>query len=92
MRVFKTKWFGRYAIQENIDDASLKESIKRAEKGLIDADLGGSLIKMRIAKKGQGRSSGYRVLIAYKKNNRAFLYLDLPKMNKTMLKRTNSFP
>lgn len=75
MRVFKTKWFARYAMKENIDDDSLNEAIKRAEKGLVDAELGGNLLKIRIARKGQGRSSGYRTLIAYKKNKRAvFLY------------------
>lgn len=75
MRVFKTKWFTRYAMRENIEDDSLNEAIKRAEKGIADADLGGSLLKIRIPRKGQGRSSGYRTLIAYKKNKRAvFLY------------------
>lgn len=75
MRVFKTKWFTRYALRENIDDNSLNVAIERAEKGLIDAELGGNLLKIRIPRKGQGRSSGYRTLIAYKKNKRAiFLY------------------
>lgn len=75
MRVFKTKWFARYAQRVHIDDNSLKEAIERAESGLIDAELGGNMIKLRIVRKGQGRSSGYRTLIAYHKNNRAvFLY------------------
>lgn len=75
MRVFKTKWFTRYAMRENIDDDSLNEAIKRVEKGLADAELGGNLLKIRIARKGHGKSSGYRTLIAYKKNKRAvFLY------------------
>ena len=75
MRIFKTKVFSRYAAKEGIDDRSLNEAIKRVEKGLIDAELGGNLIKIRIARKGEGRSSGYRTLIAYKKNDKAvFLY------------------
>ena len=75
MRVFKTKWFVRYALRANIEDDSLKEAIERAERGLVDAELGGGVIKLRIARKGQGRSSGYRTLIAYAKNKRAvFLY------------------
>lgn len=36
----------------------------RAERGLIDADLGGGLIKQRVARAGEGRSGGYRTLIA----------------------------
>ncbi len=74
MRVFKTTWFARYAKRVQIEDESLCEAIKR-ECGLIDADLGGSVIKLRIARKGHGRSSGYRTLIAYQKNKIAiFLY------------------
>ena len=75
LRVFKTKQFGRYAMRARIDDDSLKEAIERAERGLVDAELGGGVIKLRIARKGQGRSSGYRTLIAYHRNKRAvFLY------------------
>ena len=75
MRIFKTKWFNRYAMREGIEDKALTEAVKRAEKGLVDAELGGNLLKLRIPRKGQGRSSGYRTLLAYKKNKRAvFLY------------------
>ncbi|WGJ16585.1 type II toxin-antitoxin system RelE/ParE family toxin [Methylocapsa sp. D3K7] len=56
-------------------DDSLREAIERAECGLVDGDLGGDVIKQRVARKGQGRSGGYRVLIAYRRGNRAvFLY------------------
>lgn len=75
MRVFKTRWFSRFARQERIGDASLREAIARAERGLIDADLGGGLIKQRVARRGQGRSGGYRTIIAYRAKGRAvFLY------------------
>lgn len=75
MQVFKTRWFSRFARQERIGDASLREAIARAERGLIDADLGGGLIKQRVARRGQGRSGGYRAIIAYRTKGRAvFLY------------------
>ncbi len=75
MQVFKTKWFARYARNEGIADKSLREAIERAERGLVDADLGGGLIKQRVARRGQGRSGGYRTIIAYRSRNRAvFLY------------------
>ena len=45
MRTFKTKWLARFARREGIADKSLSESIERAERGMIDADLGGGLIK-----------------------------------------------
>ena len=75
MRLFKTKWFMRYARQERLDDHSLCDAIERAERGLVDADLGGGIIKQRVARTGQGRSGGYRLLIAYRSGKRAvFLY------------------
>jgi len=75
VRLFKTKWFMRYARQEKLEDHSLCDAIERAERGLVDVDLGGGIIKQRVARKGQGRSGGYRLLIAYRSGKRAvFLY------------------
>jgi len=65
----------RFARRARIDDRSLRESIERAGRGTIDADLGGGIIKQRVARSGQGRSGGYRMLIAYRLRTRAvFLY------------------
>jgi hypothetical protein len=79
VRLFKTKWFVRYARQEKIADASLREAVLRAERGLIDADLGGHIIKQRVARKGQGRSSGYRVIVAFDATSRAVFLLGFAK-------------
>jgi len=73
--VFKTKWLARFARRERITDESLSEALDRVERGIIDADLGGGLIKQRVAREGQGRSGGYRMLVAYRAEGRAvFLY------------------
>ena len=72
MKVFKTRWFARFARQEKIADDGLCEAIERAERGLIDADLGGGLIKQRVARQGQGRSGGYRAIVAYRTASKAF--------------------
>ena len=70
-----TKSFARFARSERISDASLCEAVRRAERGLVDADLGGGVIKQRVARPGQGRSGGYRVLIAYRAKARSvFLF------------------
>jgi hypothetical protein len=75
MPIYKVKKFARFARRERIDDAALVAAIDRAERGLIDADLGGGLIKQRIARPRQGRSGGYRTVIAYRARERAvFLY------------------
>ncbi len=47
----------------------------RAERGLVDADLGGGLIKQRVARVGQGRSGGFRTLLVYRAGDRSvFVY------------------
>lgn len=75
MQVFLTKWMARFNRREQISPASLREAIARAEKGLIDADLGGGLIKQRVARPGEGRSGGYRTIVAYRRGGRAvFLF------------------
>lgn len=75
MRVFKTKGFARFARQEAISDDALEKAIRQAEHGLIDADLHGGLIKLRIARPGGGKRGGYRTLIAYRQGARAvFLF------------------
>jgi len=82
MRIFKTKWLARFARQEQIADANLREAIERAERGLIDADLGDGLIKQRVARQGKGRSGGYRTIIAYRRNDRAVFFLGFAKNKK----------
>jgi hypothetical protein len=58
-----------------MEDSSLREAIERAERGLVDADLGGGVIKQRVPRTGRGRSGGYRLLVAYRSGDRAvFLY------------------
>jgi len=79
VRIFKTRAFGRFARKERLADATLCEAIKRAERGLLDADLGGQVIKQRVARPGQGRSGGYRTLIAYRSKTRAVFMFGFAK-------------
>ena len=75
MRIYKTKWIGRFARREKIRDGDLADAVQRAGRGLVDADLGGGIIKQRVARSGQGRSGGFRMLLAYRDGYRAvFLY------------------
>jgi hypothetical protein len=52
VRVFKTRAFGRFARKERLEDRALCEAIERAGRGNVDADLGGGLIKQRVARPG----------------------------------------
>lgn len=85
MRIFKVKWFTRFARRERIPDKALAEAIERAERGLVDADLGGHLIKQRVARAGKGRSGGYRTIIVFKSRDRSFFVYGFAKSDKDNL-------
>ncbi|HHK5605684.1 TPA: type II toxin-antitoxin system RelE/ParE family toxin, partial [Neisseria polysaccharea] len=53
----------KFAKKHKISDSELPEAVRRADNGLTDADLGGGVIKQRIARQGQGRRGGYRSII-----------------------------
>ena len=63
--IFMIKSFARFARRHGLADAVLCEAVARARGGLIDADLGMGVIKQRVARPGQGRSAGFRVIIFY---------------------------
>jgi len=75
LRIFLTRVFARFAKSEDIADSTLREAVRRADAGLIDADLGGGVIKQRVARRGQGKSGGYRTIILFRRETRAiFVY------------------
>ena len=71
MRIFKNSWFVKFARREDITDDALKKTIIAANDGLVDANLGGGLIKLRIAREGAGKSGGYRTIVCFSKADRA---------------------
>jgi hypothetical protein len=86
VRLFKNKWFVRFATAEDIDDATLCKAIESAEKGLIDADLGGGIIKLRIAREGEGVSGGFRSIVVYRRGKRAFFVFGFAKKRTANIK------
>jgi hypothetical protein len=72
VRIFKNKPFARFARKARMTDAALCEAIDRASRGLIDADLGGGVMKQRIARPGAGKSGGFRTIILFRIGERAF--------------------
>ena len=79
LRIFKTKPLARFVRRERIDDASLIGAVDEAGRGLVDADLGGGLIKKRVARAGKGKSGGYRMLIAFRWKQRAIFLFGFAK-------------
>ena len=72
MRTFKAKPFPRFARREGIEDRALCDAVQRIGKGLVDADLGGGVIKQRIARPGQGKSTGVRAILVLRRREHAF--------------------
>jgi hypothetical protein len=71
----KTKWFDRWARKNKISNEMLSSTIISLENDQSTVDLGSNLYKVRVARKGSGKSSGYRTILVYKKNKRAiFVY------------------
>jgi hypothetical protein len=79
VRVYKVKVFARFQRRERIADAALTKAVRDAEAGLIDADLGGGLIKQRVARRGQGKRGGYRTVIVYRRGALAVFLLGFAK-------------
>jgi hypothetical protein len=82
VRIFKNKSFSRFARKSGIADASLCKAVADAEKGLIDADLGGGVIKKRVARDGAGKSGGFRTLVLFRLGSRAFFVHGFAKKDK----------
>jgi hypothetical protein len=80
--VFKTKLFHDWQKKEDIPDKSLCSAIDEMSRGLIDANLGGGLVKKRIARPGAGKSSGFRTLLATNKNDKWFFVYGFAKNDK----------
>ena len=72
MRIFKNTWFTRFANKEGITDNELRETVNQLEMGQADADLGGGVYKVRVARLGEGKSGGYRVIVFFKSEERTF--------------------
>jgi hypothetical protein len=71
LSVYKNKPFARFAKKARISDADLWKTACLANEGMIDAHLGGGVIKQRIARAGEGKSGGSRSIILFKKDDRA---------------------
>ena len=87
LQTFKTKAFARFADREGLEDAALCEAVRRAGEGLVDADLGGGVIKQRIARKGGGRSGGFRTIVLFRRGELAFFVYGFAKSDRENLRR-----
>ena len=82
MRIFKNTWFSRFADREGITDSELAETVTRLEAGNSDTDLGSGVYKVRLARTGEGKAKGYRVIVFYKSEERTFFVYAFAKANR----------
>ena len=79
MTIYKTRWFDRWARKQDLSTRALCEAVREMQAGLYEADLGGGLLKKRIARPGQGKSGGFRTLVATNKGGKWFFVFGFPK-------------
>jgi hypothetical protein len=79
VRLFKTPWFARFAEKEGITDDGLWEMVNQLETGQADADLGGGVYKIRVARPGESKAGGYRLIVFFKSEERTFFVYGFAK-------------
>ena len=72
MRIFKNTWFTKFAGKEGISDKELKEAVNLLEAGQADANLGSNVYKLRVARSGEGKSGGFRVIVLFRSGDKTF--------------------
>jgi len=87
-RIFKTRVFDRWMQKTDLSDELLLNAVAEMERGLIDADLGGGVLKKRIALPNRGKSGSVRTLIATNKNDRWFFVLGFEKNQRDNIDKT----
>lgn len=78
-RVFKTRHFSRWMRKTELTDSALCSAVAEMAQGLIDADLGGGVVKKRVGLAGRGKRGGARTLVATNKDNRWFFVFGFEK-------------
>ena len=81
-RSFKVKTFERWMRKAGLTDAMLRVAVEEMSRGLIDASLGGHLVKKRVARTGYGKRGGYRTIVAKKAGQHWFFLFGFQKIPK----------
>jgi hypothetical protein len=79
MSIYKSRSFGRWARKHGVLDSMLCDAVREIRRGLYEADLGGNLLKKRIARPGQGKRGGFRTVVATRDGARCFFIYGFAK-------------
>ena len=88
-KVYKNKPFARFARRANITDEELWMAALQANDGIVDADLGGGVIKQRIARPGEGKSGGSRTIILFRRGDRAVYVFGFEKKDMANISKSD---
>jgi hypothetical protein len=86
-RVFKYTRFSRFASKEGITDHELLEAVNLLEEDQADANLGGDVYKVRIARQGEGKRGGHRVIVYFRNEFRTFFLYVFSKSDRGNISR-----
>lgn len=82
MRILKNKAFSKWSAKEGLQDEVLRRAVDEMERGLVGADLGGHVVKKRVAVGGRGKSGGLRTLLVYRSRDKAFFVYGFAKSDR----------
>jgi hypothetical protein len=83
-----TKWFKKWARKSKVNDEDLLDTISNLKDGLSTVDLGSNLFKVRVKREHGGKSSGFRTIIIYKKDEKAIFLYGFGKNEKDNINKT----
>ena len=88
VRIFKSKRFSRIADKEGIKDSELKNIVTEIlEVGIANANMGGDVYKIRIARPGEGKSGGFRIILFFRSKKRTFFHYIFSKSDRVNISR-----
>jgi len=87
VRVFKNTWFDKFAEKEAISDNELEDAVRQLEAGQANANLGGNVYKLRVARSGEGKSGGYRVIVLFRSEDKTFYVYGFEKSDKANISK-----
>jgi hypothetical protein len=77
--IYKTRNFTRWARKAGLKDSLLITAVLETQSGLLEADLGGGIVKKRIAMPGRGKRGSTRTLVATNLNDKWFFVFGFAK-------------
>jgi hypothetical protein len=88
VRIFKVSRFTRFAVKEGIADGELKAIVNDVlEVGQAEASLGGGVYKVRLARPGEGKSGGYRIIVLFRSGALTFFVYGFAKSDQGNISR-----